>query len=47
MYNALEEGYSKKMKKEQIQELLETTLKSFIYKEINRSPVIVPVYMEV
>lgn len=47
LYNALEEAYNTGKNKEQIQEMLETTLKSFIYKEINRSPVIVPVFMEV
>ena len=47
MYNALDTAYSQKKKKDQIKEILETTLKNFIYKEFNRTPVIVPVYMEV
>ena len=47
LYNALDDAYAQKKNKDQIKELLETTLKSFIYKEINRNPVIVPVFMEV
>ena len=47
LYNALDDAYAQKKNKDQIKELLETTLKSFIYKEINRHPVIVPVFMEV
>ena len=47
LYNTLDECYAKKKNKEQIKEILETTLRNFIYKEINRNPVIVPVFMEV
>ncbi len=47
LYNALDDAYKHKQNKEQIKEMLESTLKNFIYKEINRNPVIVPVFMEV
>ena len=47
LYNALDDAYKHKQNKEQIKEMLEATLKNFIYKEINRNPVIVPVFMEV
>ena len=47
LYNALDDAYKHKQNKEQIKEMLEATLKNFIYKEINRNHVIVPVFMEV
>ena len=47
MYNALDDAYAKKASKDKIKEILETTLKNYIYKEIKRNPVIVPVFMEV
>ena len=47
LYNTLDDAYADKKNKEQIKEILEATLKNFIYKEINRNPVIVPVFMEV
>ena len=47
LYNALDDAYAARKNKDQIKSLLETTLKNYIYKEINRNPVIVPVYMEV
>ncbi len=46
LYNALDDAYLRNANSDQIKEILESTLKNFIYKEINRSPVIVPVYME-
>lgn len=47
LYNTLDDAYAQKKSKDQIKEILEATLKNFIYKEINRNPVIVPVFMEV
>lgn len=47
LYNALEDAYEDNKSKEEIKQILIDKLKNFIYKNINRSPVIVPVFMEV
>ena len=45
--NAVDSALSEKKKRAVIEKIMVDTLRSFIYKKINRSPVIVPVFMEV
>ena len=45
--NKVDTAYAAKKTRGQIEKIMVDTLKSFIYKKTNRSPVIVPVFMEV
>ncbi len=45
--NKVDAAYAEKKKRGAIEKIMVDTLKSFIYKKTNRSPVIVPVFMEV
>ena len=47
MLNKVDTAYAAKKTRGQIEKIMVDTLKSFIYKKTNRSPVIVPVFMEV
>lgn len=43
----IEEAYEEDMSRQAMEKLLIDTLRTFIYKEIDRNPVIVPIFMEV
>ena len=45
--NKVDDAYKEHKKRGAVEKIMVDTLKSFIYKKTNRSPVIVPVFMEV
>ena len=45
--NAVDDAYAENKKRSEIEKIMVSTLRSYIYKKVNRSPAIVPVFMEV
>ena len=45
--NAVDDAYAENKKRAEIEKIMVSTLRSFIYKKVNRSPAIVPAFMEV
>ena len=45
--NAVDDAYAENKKRSEVERIMISTLRSYIYKKVNRSPAIVPVFMEV